>query len=147
MPTMPGAPDAVIRQWFKDVWDDGHEDAIGRMLAPDARVHGLSGADGPPIIGAKDFTSFFRAFQSALSDISIVVQRTVVQDDMCAAFCRVTALHTGDTLGAPASGEMVDFSGISIARVRDGKIVEAWNCFDFLSMYQQIGWVRKPPLP
>jgi len=24
---------------------------------------------------------------------------------------------------------------------------EAWNCFDFLTMYQQIGWVSDPPLP
>ncbi len=84
---------------------------------------------------------------SPRSYISIVVQRTVVQDDMCAAFCRVTAVHAGDTFGAPATGEMVDFTGISIARVRDGRIVEVWNCFDFLSMYQQIGWVRSPPLP
>jgi predicted chitinase len=30
---------------------------------------------------------------------------------------------------------------------RDGKIVEGWNCFDFLSMYQQIGWVNTPPTP
>ena len=32
-------------------------------------------------------------------------------------------------------------------RVEDGKIVEGWNCFDMLSMYQQIGWVANPPLP
>lgn len=147
MTNMPATPDAVVRQWFKEVWDDGHEDAIGRILAPDARIHGLNGAGGPPIIGPKHFTQFFRTFQSALRDISIVVQRTVVQDDMCAAFCRVTAVHAGDTFGAPATGEMVDFTGISIARVRDGRIVEAWNCFDFLSMYQQIGWVSNPPGP
>jgi hypothetical protein len=27
------------------------------------------------------------------------------------------------------------------------KIAEGWNCFDFLSMYQQLGWVKNPPLP
>lgn len=32
-------------------------------------------------------------------------------------------------------------------RVEDGKIVEGWNCFDMLGMYQQIGWVANPPLP
>ena len=26
-----------------------------------------------------------------------------------------------------------------MARVRDGKIVEGWNAFDFMSMYQQVG--------
>ena len=32
-------------------------------------------------------------------------------------------------------------------RVEDGKIVEGWNSFDMLGMYQQIGWVANPPLP
>lgn len=28
---------------------------------------------------------------------------------------------------------------MGIARIRDGLIVEAWNAFDFLTLYQQIG--------
>ena len=36
---------------------------------------------------------------------------------------------------------------MTIIRVEDGKIVEGWNSFDMLSMYQQIGWVANPPLP
>ena len=24
---------------------------------------------------------------------------------------------------------------------------QGWNTFDFLTMYQQLGWVRNPPLP
>jgi predicted ester cyclase len=33
----------------------------------------------------------------------------------------------------------VDITGIAIVRVRDGKIVEAWNNFDFMGMFQQLG--------
>jgi hypothetical protein len=36
---------------------------------------------------------------------------------------------------------------MTIIRVEDGMIVEGWNSFDMLSMYQQIGWVANPPLP
>ena len=45
----------------------------------------------------------------------------------------------------PASLKPVDFWGMTMVRVRDGKIVEAWNTFDFLSFYQQIGLL--PQLP
>ena len=34
---------------------------------------------------------------------------------------------------------------MTILRIRDGLIVEGWNTYDFLSMYQQLGWVRNPP--
>ena len=45
-------------------------------------------------------------------------------------------------------GQPIDFWGIAMIRVEDGKIVEGWNCFDILSMYPQIGWVANPlPVP
>ena len=33
----------------------------------------------------------------------------------------------------------VEGEGAMEVRVRDGQIVEGWNNFDFLSMYQQLG--------
>jgi len=36
---------------------------------------------------------------------------------------------------------------MTIARVRDGQLVEGWNAIDFLAMYQQIGWVTHPVAP
>jgi len=53
----------------------------------------------------------------------------------------------GPAVGEGAVGLDVDFWGISMITVEDGRIAEAWNCFDMLCMYQQIGWVANPPLP
>ncbi|MBA3884705.1 MAG: ester cyclase [Acidobacteria bacterium] len=41
----------------------------------------------------------------------------------------------------------MDFTGITIARVENGQIVKGWNAFDFLALYQQIGWVPNPVTP
>jgi hypothetical protein len=43
-------------------------------------------------------------------------------------------LHTGDSLGIEATNKSVEFTGITMLRVRDGQIVEAWNNFDFLKL-------------
>ena len=37
------------------------------------------------------------------------------------------------------TNKAVSITGMCIARVENGKIVEGWNNFDFLSMYQQLG--------
>ena len=34
------SPDAVVRAWFKEVWDEGREDAIDRLMAPYAVAYG-----------------------------------------------------------------------------------------------------------
>ena len=49
---MSGSPDAVIRQWFQEVWNERREDAIDRLMTPDAQVHGVS---GDVIVGPGNF--------------------------------------------------------------------------------------------
>ena len=138
------SPDAVVRAWFKEVWDEGNEDAIDRLMAQDAVAHGL-GAD--EIRGPEAFKPYVRAMRGALGDLEVEVVQTLTDGDRVAAHCHVVARHVGTLFGAAATQRPVDFWGIAIVRVRDGQIVEGWNCFDFLRMYQQMGWVRDPPLP
>jgi steroid delta-isomerase-like uncharacterized protein len=144
---MSSSPETVIREWFESVWNQGREEAIDRLMAPDAQVHGLSGPRGAPIRGPEAFKPFFRMFRRALSELEVDVVRTVVQGELVVAHCRVFGRHAGDSLGAPATNTVVEFWGMTLACVENGQIVEGWNCFDFLSMYQQVGWVRNPPTP
>jgi predicted ester cyclase len=137
-------PEEVVRRWFKEVWDEGRESTIDQLMAPFAVAYGLPGG---PIQGPTAFKPLFRMFRDALGDMSVDVVRTVVQGDTVAAHCHVTGRHSGPALGGDPTNQPVDFWGITIVRVEDGQIVEGWNCFDMLSMYQQIGWVASPPQP
>ena len=140
---MPAALE-VAREWFEQVWNRGSEEAIARLMAPDAQFHGLPTPDGSPVIGPDAFKPFFRQFRQAFPDIRIVIERSVTEGDMVALHCRVTGSHRGDGLGIAPSGNRLDIDGMAMARIRDGRIVEAWNCFDFLSLYGQVGLVQVP---
>ena len=141
---MSNSPDAVVRAWFKEVWDEGREEAIDRLMAPFAVAYGLPGG---PIQGPTEFKGLFHMFREALGDLSVDVVRTVTEGNTVAALCHVTATHSGSALGGVPTQQPLDFWGIAIVRVEDGQIVEGWNCFDMLTMYQQIGWVASPPAP
>jgi predicted ester cyclase len=71
--------------------------------------------------------------------------RTICEGDMVACHCAVTGTHRGAGLGVAPSNAPIEIYGVAIAVIRDGQIREAWNCFDFLSLYQQVGML--PPLP
>ena len=129
----------VVHRWFEEVWNKGREEAIDEMFATDGIAHGLVGDNGQELQGPADFKPFFRKFRDAFPDIQITIEDCITEGDKATVRCRVMANHTGDGLGIAATGKPVEFEGISIVRVRDGKIVEAWNNFDFLSLNQQIG--------
>jgi len=135
---MPTTPDSVVRTWFEEVWNQGQEETIDRLFASDAVAHGLPGS---ALRGPKDFKPFFRRFRAAFPDIRIEVLQTITEGEMIAAHCRVLGTQQGDALGMAATGKPTEFFGMVFARVRDGQIVEAWNSFDFLTLYQQLGLV------
>ena len=53
--------------------------------------------------------------------------------------CRVTGTQRGDLVDLAATNRRVAFEGFAMARAVDGQVIEAWNCFDFLGMYRQLG--------
>lgn len=136
---MSQAHSALLHRWFEEVWNKGRADAIDEMFAADGIAHGLSDEAGQPLRGAAGFRAFHEKFRGAFPDILVTVEDTVVEGDKVAARCHVRARHTGDSLGLAATDKPIEITGISIVRVKDGKIAEAWNNFDFLSLYRQIG--------
>ena len=130
---------ALIRRWFEEVWNKGRAEAIDEMFAEGAVAHGLADAGGQELRGPAGFKPFFQTFRDAFPDIQVIVEDTVAEGDRVAARCTVRGRHQGDTLGFAATAKPTEFTGMSIVRVKDGKIVEAWNNFDFMAMFQQLG--------
>ncbi len=129
----------LVRRWFEEVWNNGRADAIDEMLAADGIVHGLSDESGSPLRGAVAFRGFHQNFKSAFPDITVIVEDVIAEGDKVVARCTVRGQHMGDTLGFAATERSVEFTGIAIARIENGQIAEAWNNFDFKSLYQQLG--------
>jgi SnoaL-like polyketide cyclase len=56
----------------------------------------------------------------------------------------VRGRHQGELMGTSPSGREIAFSGVTISRCRDGKIVEEWEICDTLGLLQQIGALPAP---
>jgi steroid delta-isomerase-like uncharacterized protein len=130
---------ALIRRWFEEVWNKGREEVIDELFAEDGIAHGLADESGEDMRGPKDYKPFFRMFRTAFPDIEVVVEDTVTEGDKVAARCTVRGKHQSDSLGFAATQKPMEITGITIVRIRNGKIVEAWNNFDFMSMFKQLG--------
>ena len=132
-------PESAMHMWFENLWNKGDETTIDTMLHADGVVHGLPTPDGQPIRGPEAFKPFYRKFRTAFPDLSIEIVHSVTQGDMTMAHCRVKGTHNGDGIGLAATGRPIEFWGFALGRFDNGQLVEGWNCFDFLDMYQQCG--------
>jgi steroid delta-isomerase-like uncharacterized protein len=130
---------ALIYRWFEEVWNQGNAKVIDELLAEDGVIHGLNDASGNPVKGPKAFHEFHAQFRGAFPNITVNLEDVIAEGDKVVARCDVRGKHTGDHLGFAATEARVHFEGVAIVQIKDGKIVEAWNHFDFMEMNKQLG--------
>ena len=138
---MSEANKALVQRWFDEVWNKGRAEAIEEMFDEYGIAHGLSDDPANPIRGPRDFRPFHTLFREAFPKMMIVVEDMVAEGDKVAARCSVRAKHEGEFLGRSATDSPVEFTGIAIVRIDNGKIVEAWNNFDFMTLHKQVGLI------
>ena len=131
--------ETFLHRWFEEVWNNRSEDAIDEMLAEDIVAHGLTDAEGNTVRGREGFKTLHRAFLSAYPDLKITVEDAITEGDKIAARCTVRATHEGEGIGVSPTKQPVEFTTMTMVRIKDGKIVEGWNEVDFMKMYSQVG--------
>ena len=129
----------LVRRWFEEVWNNGRAELIYEMFDENGIAHGLSDDPAKPIRGPKDYTPFYHLFRDAFPNMKIVIEDMVAEGDKVTARCSVRGKHEGDFRGIAPTQSPVDFTGMTIVRIANGKIVEAWNNFDFMTMNKQVG--------
>jgi steroid delta-isomerase-like uncharacterized protein len=135
---------AIVRRWFDEVWNRGNANTLNELLSASATVHNLPVEQSEEKMQTENFLPMVEAFRGAFPDLHIEVEDMIAEGDKVTARCRVRGTHRGDSLGVAATNTPVEFTGITIARIKNGQIVEGWNNFDFLAMYQQLGVVADP---
>jgi predicted ester cyclase len=129
---------ALIRRWFEEVWNQGRAELIDEMLEDSCVAHGLPNERGEELRGLAEFKPFFNSFRKAFPDIKIIVEDVIGEGDKLAARCVVRGLYKGEGVDTD-SLQPIEISGICMLQLKNGKIVEAWNNFDFMGLYKQVG--------
>ncbi len=120
--------ESLTYRWFNEVWNNNRIEAIDEMLDENVITHGLN-IDAQ---GIDAFKAFHAEFTGEFKDIQIDIELVLSEGEFEVGICSTKAVHK-------KSGMKVTIPGIVIAKIVNGKVVEAWNNFDFLSLYFQLG--------
>ena len=123
---------------FLDIRPDGLEVCIagpGRLKQIDADHNLPSGITPSQSIGA---------FRAAFPDAVVTVEDVVGEGDRVAIRYTLRGANTGPFFGMPPMGRSIEIGGISLYRLADGKMQEAWVQYDQLGIMQQLGLAPSP---
>jgi steroid delta-isomerase-like uncharacterized protein len=134
------APDdnvALVRRFLEDVYGKGDMDAAYEIVAEDHVFHVPAGTDYES--GRDGVQRRVAMFRAALPDLSFRIGETFASQDLVAMSWTFSGTHQGPFMGVGPTGKRVAINGLSMARVRDGKIVETWGYWDTGQLYKQLG--------
>jgi steroid delta-isomerase-like uncharacterized protein len=128
---------SLMRRWFQQVWNEGRVQTIYDLL--DEHISGW-GQDQPGVEIRKpaDFVALFNRIHGAFPNQKMTVEDAFGSGDKVVVRWSSVMTHTGDHLGIPASNKEVRVTGITIARIANGKIIEGWDNWDQLALLQQL---------
>jgi predicted ester cyclase len=116
---------AVIRQAAEAV-SNADFTALDELMAPDV---------------AAEFREGITELRQSFPDYHGADEIQVAEGDMVAGRFIFYGTHEGEFMGVAPTGRQVTFRGLSLNRLVDGKIVEAWIEMDLEDILGQIGAV------
>lgn len=124
-----------MRANIEDLFARGDHGLVAALYRPDVIDHNPVPGQRPGHDGLHDvLTAFHRAFP----DQEMTLHGTLADGDHGVDFWTFRGTHTGSLDGERPTGRRVEFSGIDVARLVDGRIAEIWHVEDMAAMWRQL---------
>ena len=121
-----------------DAWNARDLDAFDEVIAVNFIDHDPQNPFAD-VHGPDSLKRLGQMYLAAFSDQRFLVNEQIAEGDFVTTRWTATGTNDGEMMGMPATGKSAVIQGITINRFQDGKIVEAWGCWDTLGMMQQLG--------
>ena len=130
---------------YTQVWDDilnkGEIDKINSKYF-DTNITAISSPEN--IVGLENFKAYYQNFITGFSDIEFTIVDVFGQGDKIVKHWNFKGKHTGEFFGIPATESFVDIEGVTLVKMKDGKIAQEQDFMDNAVFMQQLGLVSSP---
>jgi steroid delta-isomerase-like uncharacterized protein len=131
---------SLVRRWVTELWNKGNLAMASEVFAP-TYTHRTPAATFPNL---EAFLQMISDFRTSVPDVQVAIQDLFAEDDKVVFRWLLTGTHRGVLFGIPSTNKAISQSGMTIQRVENGKIVEAWAEFNANGLRQYLAETSSP---
>ena len=138
-----GVADAkeIVRRLTEAIWNEGDLSVVDELLDPE--YVGYDPAVGT-LTGREAFRRFVGTYRAAFPDLALTIQDLLGEGDAVALRWTLLGTHEGELMGIPPTGKQIVATGITIARLKEGRVAVMHTSRDTLGLLRQLGVVDAP---
>jgi predicted ester cyclase len=139
---------AIVGRWFTDFWGKAYNPGIvDELAAPDMLLQYSLHA---PRRGSEDIKAYMADFRKAFPDLNFWgAAELIAEGDCVVGRWEGGGTHTGPAFSdflvgslPAATGRQMHFTGTTVLKVKDGKIVEEIGLDDGVTALRQLGLIK-----
>jgi len=134
----------VVEAFLQDVINEHNGDHAITYLNPGMQ---WSGGTVGTVTGSANVAGLFASVVAAFPDAHLTIEDIFAQGDQVAVRVVVSGTQEGAILGIPASGRFVQWDGVDVYRLSDGKISNIWAGDDWTAILYDTGTFKAPWIP
>lgn len=124
----------LLRRFENEAWNNHKPAIVDELCAPDYVAH----MPGDRILDRTAHCQVIAVFQRAFPDCEVTTDELIAEGECVAWRWTFRGTQRGEFHGLPPTGRCVTLSGISMLRIRDGKLLESWHQGDNQSLVRQL---------
>ena len=111
-----------VRQLFEQVWNQGRLELLETIAVEQLVLHAGRNA----VSGRTTLRTIIGDFLTGFPDVKHRIEDLVIEGDRVVTRWRGIGHHRGSYDGIAPTGREIDYTGITIFRIAEGRIAEAW---------------------
>jgi steroid delta-isomerase-like uncharacterized protein len=132
----------VVRSLVDELWNKGNLQVADELIAPAYLHHDPSSPDFGK--GPESEKKRVNLYRTAFHDFRLNIEDLLAEGETVVARWSCRGVHKGDLNGIAPTGKQFAITGVTIARLSNGKIVEGFVNWDALGLMRQLGVVPEP---
>jgi predicted ester cyclase len=89
--------------------------------------------------GPEEMKEYVAMYRSAFPDLTVTLEDQVGEGDKVVSRWTARGTHQGEYMGISPTGKEVEFAGMHIGRIKEGRIAENWEVYDLMGLMRRIG--------
>lgn len=139
---------AIVRNFFEEVWNKQNVGYIDELYTDDFRLNALwenTSLGGSGTAAKEEAKGVISRWLDGFPDMTVSVEEQLAEGDFVVSRHLAVGTQAKEFMGIPNTGLRGEVSGITITRVPDHQVAEAWTCWDAAGMLMQLGVIPRPP--
>lgn len=127
---------ALVRRVIEEVVNRGNLELVYQLISPDyAYFEPTLGS----MRGREGYKGIVATYRNAFPDLKLVIDEQIAEGEAVVTRWRGEGTHGGELMGIAPTGRRVSVQGVVISRIKNGQLVDDFECYDVLGMLRQLG--------